>query len=192
MIPANTLRYGNMPVPYAVSWSAEQGHMHVATCPHIRCTALCDVDRRGEGKPVFGKPHMTRQREVIMKDLCDLCARPLKGRTKVSLSHAGEVVSGGAGLTVMQLEPMVHKDCAVLCLQHCPSLKRDIRNGTLFVRQVLQHRHQVALLTAAAVGQFTGEFRVGVAGHAKVELLRWKDRDMDWLLAGAAADERSA
>ncbi|KKX24337.1 hypothetical protein [Rhizobium sp. LC145] len=182
MTPGNLLHYGTMPVPFAALWSAEQGGIHVARCPHIDHLALCDVDRRGEGKPIFGKPHMGRQRQLIVNDLCDLCAKPLKARTKVSLSHAREVVSGGAGMTVMQVEPMVHKDCARTCVEHCPSLKHDIRNGTLFVRQVLKHRHQVALLAAAAVEEFTGERREGCAGHAKIELLRWKNRDLNWLM----------
>jgi len=182
MILASMLQYGAMPVPYAVLWSAEQGGMHVAHCKHIDRLALCDIDRRGEGKPVFGKPHMGRQRQLIVSDLCDLCARPLKGRTKVSLSHAREVISGEEGMAVMQVEPMVHKDCARVCVEHCPSLKRDIKGGTLFVRQVLRHRHQVALLTAAAVEEFTGARRNGVAGHAKIEILRWKDRGLGWLV----------
>jgi hypothetical protein len=84
-------------------------------------------------------------------------------------------------MCVMQVEPMVHKDCAVTCIEHCPSLKRDIRNGTLFVRQVLKHRHQIALLTSAAVEEFTGQRREGVSGHAKVELVRWIDRDLSWV-----------
>ena len=179
------LRYGAMPVPYVALWSGEQGHTHVAHCPHIGRLALCDVDRRGSGKPVFGKPHMGRQRELILNDLCDLCAKPLKGRTKVSLSHAREVLSGGDGPAVMQVEPMVHKDCAIICVEHCPSLKRDIRNGSFFIRQVLRHRHQVAMLTAAAVEEFTGTARTGIAGHAKVELVHWKLKDLDWLLNSA-------
>lgn len=186
MIHANIMTYGAMPVPYAALWSGEQGGTHIAICPHIDHVALCDVEKRGTGKPIFGKPHMGRQRHVIVSDLCDLCAKPLKARTKVSLSHARSVVSGAGGLTVMQVEPMLHKDCAAICVKHCPSLKRDIKAGTLFVRQILSHRHQVAMLTAAAVEEFTGTRREGVAGHAKVELLRWKERDLSWLEGGAA------
>jgi len=175
------INFGAVPVPYAASWTSEQGQMTVGICRHTKRLSICEPEGRGIGKPVFGKPHMNRQREVIMWDLCDLCAKPLKGRTKVSLSHAREVVSGGGGMCVMQVEPMVHKDCAVTCIEHCPSLKRDIRNGTLFVRQVLKHRHQIALLTSAAVEEFTGQRREGVSGHAKVELVRWIDRDLSWV-----------
>ena len=178
------LKYGGVPVPYAVLWSEEEAPgMHVAKCAHARAYACCQVkSARGAGKPRFGSPHMDRQREVIINEWCDVCAKPLKGRTKVSLSHAGHRMSG-TGLYVMQVEPMVHKDCAIICLQHCPSLKRDIANGTLFVRQVLKHRTQLAILSHAAVLEFTNEAHAGpVLGHAKVELLHWKDRDMTWLM----------
>ena len=158
--------------------------MHVALCPHARVLAVCDHEARGTGKPIFGKPHMTRQREVIVNQLCDLCARPLAGRTKISLSHATFRVSGAEGGCVMQVEPLVHKDCALICVEHCPSLKHDIKAGTLFVRQVHRHRTQLALLTDAAVEEFAGERRSGVVGHAKIELQRWTDRGLKWLEAG--------
>ena len=176
------LKYGGVPVPYAVQWSSEDdAGMHVARCAHARALACCNVDsKRGVGKPRFGTPHMDRQREVIINDWCDLCARPLKGRTKVSLSHAGPQMSG-TGLYILQVEPMVHKDCALICLNHCPSLKRDIDRGTLFVRHVIKHRTQLAVMTRAAVKEFANEERDGIVGHAKVELLHWKDKDMAWL-----------
>lgn len=180
------IQWGSVPVPYAALWSGEQGKMHVGTCRHTGHTACLDVEDRGSGKPVFGKPHMNRQREVIQNDLCDLCARPLKGRTKVSLSHSRPIASGASGLTVMQVEPMVHKDCAAVCIHHCPSLKRDVERGSLMVRQVLRHRVQFAVLTRAAVEEFTGAPASGVIGHAKVELLRWIDRELAWLEGGAA------
>lgn len=175
------LRWGNVPVPYAALWSSEVGRMHVAICPHIGKIACCDVSSRGDGKPVFGKPHMGRQREVIVNDLCDLCAKPLRLRTKVSLSHTREIITGAQGMAAMQVEPLLHKDCAAECVEYCPSLKRDIARGVLKVAQVFKHRHQVAILTEDAVKFFTGERMAGVAGHAKVDLMRWKDRDLEWL-----------
>lgn len=175
------IKWGNVPVPYAALWSAEEGKMTVDFCRHIKHLACCDAEARGAGKPIFGKPHMGRQRELIVNNLCDLCARPLKGRTKVSLSHARVSATGAEGACVMQVEPLVHKDCALVCVQHCPSLKRDIKAGTLFVRQVLKHRYQIALLATAAVQEFCAVSRDGVAGHAKVELQRWKERDLSWL-----------
>lgn len=179
------LRWGTLPVPYAALWSGEAGRMFIATCPHAGVPSLCDHGARGTGKPIFGKPHMTRQRELIISGRCDLCAKPLDGRTKVSLSHASFRVSGAEGGCIMQVEPLVHKDCALDCVRHCPSLKRDIEAGTLFVRHVLKHRVQLALLTEAAVEEFCGERRRGIVGHAKVELQRWRDRDLGWLESGS-------
>lgn len=187
MTPRNILRWGSVPVPYAALWSAEQGKMFIGRCQHIDHLALCDIEARGEGKPIFGKPHMGRQREMIVNDLCDICAKPLRHRTRISLSHARQVLTGGNGPCVMQVEPMLHRRCALISVEHCPSLKRDIASGTLFVRQVFKARHQVALLTQDACEEFCGERMAGVAGHAKVELQRWADRDLAWLLSSSAA-----
>lgn len=187
MADRSIIRYGNMPVPYTVLWSGEAGGMTIAHCPFANHLAMTDEPNRGAGKPLFGKPHMTRQREAIINDLCDLCGRSLKTRTKVSLSHARTIVTGAEGLAVLQVEPMIHRECAFVCVEECPSLKRDIQAGTLFVRQVAQHRTQLAILTEAAVEEFIGVRAKGIVGHAKVELLRWVDRDLDWLHQRATA-----
>jgi len=173
-------RYGNMPVPITVLWSAEEP-LHLAPCAHAGGkTAVCNGVAPGEGKPIFGKPHMQRHRQAIVDGLCDLCGKTLNQRTKVSLSHAREQ-PGADGLCVMQVEPLLHKACAAVSVRHCPSLKRDIKLGTLRVRQVNRYRVQLAQLTSAATFEFTGQCQPGAIGHAKVELLAWKDRTAEWL-----------
>lgn len=174
------LRYGDVPVPYTVAWSGEEGGAHLAVCPHVHRLAISQPVARGEGKPVFGKPHMQRQREVIADDLCDLCGKPLKNRTKVSLSHARPRANGATGLNILQVEPLLHKECAAVSVRHCPSLKRDIREGTLAIRQVTRHRTQFAMMSPEYVEQQTGTAAKAV-GHAKVELLAWRERDLAWL-----------
>lgn len=174
------LWYGKLPVPYAVSWSAEENPVFLDQCPHARRLAICQHDKRGQGKPIFGKPHMNRQREVIALDLCDLCAKPLKNRTKISLSHARSQPHGAAFMDVLQFEPLLHRECAAISIEHCPSLKRDIANGTLFVRQVMQHAVQFALFSEQGTFETTGERKIAVC-HAKVQLIKWKDRDMAWM-----------
>lgn len=180
------LKWGAIPVPYTALWSAEQGQMSVGECPIIGRYACVDVDARGQGKPIFGKPHMTRQRKVIFHDLCDLCAKPMKLHTRVSLSHARMTATGAGGPTILQVEPLLHKKCAAISAAHCPSLKRDIAAGTINIRHVLKHAVQFAVLTREACEEFTGERRSGVVGHAKVELLHWRDRNLAWLEGGAA------
>lgn len=175
------LSYGGIPVPWTVSWSAENiGGFHLAPCPFADGRrAICQAVAPGEGKPRFGAPHMQRQREAIARELCDLCGRPLKLTTKVSLSHA-RMRAGAEGPCVMQVEPMLHKACAAISMRHCPSLKRDLAAGTMFVRQVKRWRGQFALMSPVYVAEQTG-IEVMAVGHAKIELLAWIDRSPDWI-----------
>lgn len=172
--------YGGVPVPYTVSWSDEE-LFFLGRCPYSQKDAMRQPDKRGSGKPRFGKPHSDRQREVIALDLCDLCARPLKNRTKVSLSHAKAYPHGAEGWAVLQVEPMLHKECAAESVMHCPSLRRDVEAGSLMVRHVTRWRVQFAIMDEIYTEKMTGK-RVTAIGHAKVELLRWVDREASWLL----------
>ncbi len=174
--------YGGLPVPYTVSWTAEADSFFVAECPHAAMAAICQAEAIGQGKPRLGKPHSQRQREVITCGLCDLCARPLKLKTKVSLSHARVRLDGAEGACVMQVEPLLCRPCAKISLRHCPALKRDIADGSLMVRQVTRYRVQFAVMSEVYVAQLTGEHRKAI-GHAKVELQAWVDRDAAWLEA---------
>src|SRR3546814_4599977 len=65
---------------------------------------------------------------------------------------------------------MMHRKCAAVAIQHCPSLKRDVENGTLMIRQVLRYRVQCAIMSPEYVESETGE-AVKALGHAKIELL---------------------
>lgn len=174
-----TLRFGNTPVPYTASWSAEET-FSLGRCRYFGGVALCQAEAVGEGKPLFGKPHSQRQREAIALQLCDLCGRSLKASTKVSLSHARPQPHGAEGWAVLQVEPLLHKECAAESMRFCPSLRRDIVNASLFVRQVTRHRAQCAIMSAEYVESVTG-VAVKALGHAKVELIQWIDRDAAWL-----------
>ncbi|WP_029002801.1 hypothetical protein [Azorhizobium doebereinerae] len=178
---AEHLFFGKVPVPYTVSWSGEEG-MHVAPCRHAAGRrAICQGVARGEGRPLFGKPHAQRQREVIAEGLCDLCGNSLRNRTKVSLSHARPRANGATGLNILQVEPLLHKECAQISVRHCPSLRRDIRAGSLNIRIVTRHQAQFAIMDEIYTKQVAGA-AVRAIGHAKVELLAWKDQTIEWLL----------
>jgi hypothetical protein len=151
-----------------------------ARCPYAKAAAICQAVAPGSGRPRFGKPHSQRQRQAIAQGLCDLCAKSLKSRTKVSLSHAKVYGHGAEGPAVLQVEPLLHRECARISMAHCPSLKRDIRAGELRIRQVNRYRVQMAVMAPDYVEAIAGERRTAI-GHAKVELLRWIDRDLAWL-----------
>lgn len=173
------LMYGGVPVPYVASWSAEEP-IFLDRCPHARATAICQLQNRGVGKPLFGRPHMNRQREAIALGLCDLCGKSLRNRTKVSLSHARSRMNGAKALDVLQVEPMLHRECALISAKHCPSLRRDIRNGSMEVRQVSNYRVQFAIYSEQGTFEACGVRKKAVC-HAKVQLLAWKDRGAAWL-----------
>lgn len=160
---------------------AEDGTWFLGPCAYFeRRQALCQPEARGAGRPLFGKPHAQRQRETIALGLCDLCGRPLKLATKVSLSHARPQPHGADGWAVLQVEPMLHRACARKSMEHCPSLRRDLAHGTLMIRQVTRWRVQAAIMDRPYVLSLTGQ-DVKALGHAKVELLAWIDRDLAWL-----------
>jgi hypothetical protein len=184
-VSAQQLYFGNTPVPWTVGWSSEEVFW-VADCPFFKRPAIHQLSSPGSGKPLFGKPHGNRQRQAIAQCLCDLCGRPLKLSTKVSMSHARPVPHGAEGWAILQVEPMLHRECAATCIRLCPSLRRDLDQGSLIIRSVTRWRAQCAIMTAEYMRSVTGE-NVQALGHAKIELLEWIDRDLDWLTRQRAA-----
>lgn len=186
------LFYGAIRVPVTSSWEVED-HFYLDRCRWFKQVAICQDEATGpvptRGKALFGKPHMQRQRRAMAEGRCDICGRSLRTATKVSLSHARPQPHGAEGWAVLQVEPMMHRACARIAIEQCPSLRRDVANGTLCIRQVLRWRAQAAIMTEDYVEQITGQ-RVKALGHGKIELQHWRDRDAGWLaratMAGAA------
>lgn len=189
------LRYGNTRVPVTASWTGEE-RFYLDRCRWFGKLAICQdevfvgggmtIIRGGDhipGKPQFGKPHMQRQRRAMAEGRCDICGRSLRTATKVSLSHARPQPHGAEGWAVLQVEPMMHRACALEAVDQCPSLKRDVLAGTLRIRQVLRWHAQCAVMDADYVQSITGQHTKAL-GHGKIELLEWHDRDADWLLRG--------
>jgi hypothetical protein len=179
------LTYGGVPVPYTVSWTGEERHF-IAPCKYAdNRPAHCMAVAPGQGKPNFGKPHMNRQREVIGLDLCDLCGRSVSARTKVSLSHARLRHHGAEGPAILQVEPLLHRECAAISVRHCPSLKRDIAAGIVEIKQVTRYRVQFAIVDPEYVSLYVPDYHAQpherIVGHAKIELLDWVERDRRWL-----------
>lgn len=172
-------RFGATAVPWTVSWSDEED-FYLGRCPDFGKLAIRQKSSPGKGKPLFGKPHMDRQRQAMAHCLCDLCGRPLKLVTKVSLSHARQQPHGAEGWAVLQVEPLLHRACALESMRFCPSLKAQLADGHLRIRQVTRCRPQCAIMSAEYVETIVGEARKAL-GHGKIELLQWIDRDLAWL-----------
>lgn len=185
MSDKSLLTYGGVPVPYTASWTAEDAPMmiYLGVCPHARRTAIRQRHARGQGKPRFGTPHMDRQREVISLGLCDLCGKPLKARTRVSLSQARPQAHAATFGDILQVEPLLHKECAAESIRHCPSLRRQLRDGLLNIRQVRRSAVQFAIYSEQGTFEILGE-RTKAISHAKVQIIDWIDRELSWLSPG--------
>lgn len=170
-------RYGDLPVPWTVAWSSEE-EFYVDQCPWFKVPVICQKSAQGQGVPKFGQPHAMRQRQVMYQGLCDLCAKPLMNRTKVSLSGT---VKLSIFEFVVQGEPLLHRECALESFKHCPSLKRQAANGRLNIRQIFQYR---AKLTPAGPDDRAKVplCKLPLLGAlAVIEIMSQTERDLHWL-----------
>ena len=154
-------------------WSAEEEYF-VGICPWFKMPAICQKEAQGQGVPKFGRPHAVRQRKMMLFGLCDICAKPLRGSTKISMSNFGRDFPEGRVVT--QVEPLLHVECAKLSLQHCPSLQRQMEEGRLRIKQVFRYRARCLRAQpedrANYVPDYTGPDIIGLAA---IDLLSWRD-----------------
>jgi hypothetical protein len=173
------LAYGNTPVPWTVAWS-EEGEYHIGECRAFGVPAICQRQAQGVGTPRFGEPHNDRQRWCMARSLCDLCARPLRNGTKISLSNFVGNLPPDAVLPCM--EPLLHAECARISVAHCPALRRQLRDGRLVVRQVFRFRARPLRASPEHIEHaLPGYVGPPVLGLAAVDLLSWLDVTPQWL-----------
>ena len=105
-------------------WTGERDQGWLAPCRHAEGRlALHAPELPGTGRPMFLNPHPVRQRRAMALMLCDICAKPLRNRTKHLLSPGRYVVVGDRALRGYQ-EPCVCADCLPLARQWCPHVQR--------------------------------------------------------------------
>jgi hypothetical protein len=105
-------------VPWNAAWSAEETY-EVRPCRWAGGKlALWSPHLPGEGKPVFARPHMVRQRRSIAEMRCTVCGEktPPGDRWWFQL---GDVKDGW----FMTSEAPVHHLCAEFSLKVCPHLR---------------------------------------------------------------------
>lgn len=104
-------------VPWNAAWSAEQ-RFEVRPCRWAEGKpALWSPHRPGEGRPIFAKPHVVRQRRSIAQYLCTVCGEK---------TPAGDRYWFGLGEFrdewFLTTEAPVHKRCAEHARTVCPHL----------------------------------------------------------------------
>lgn len=178
------ISYGDFPVPYSAAWTVESSFF-IAPCKYANgMNALHQNAAPGQGKPTFAKPHMNRQRESIAMGLCDICALPMRNRTKVSMSEDTWTDVQGVRMPLV-IEPLCCRTCAAVAVKHCPHLKRRIDAGDIIVRQVYKYDVVFSTLTGDATMEFCGVHAPGTIGHLKMRLRKSQLRSLHWITGDA-------
>jgi hypothetical protein len=126
-------------VPWVTSWSAE-AMTGVNRCPSVDgLPAVGQQDRPGQGRPLYSRNHLFRQRRSVREMLCPMCGDPTHAPDRWSQTGrwttAGEVRTLGLGnwlpadfkderplFNAGAIAPL-HRACAERALTHCPHLK---------------------------------------------------------------------
>ncbi|MFI4965554.1 MAG: hypothetical protein ACHP9T_09325 [Caulobacterales bacterium] len=137
MATLSSLKIG-VDVPWVTSWSAEPT-TGVASCPSIDgALAIGQAERPGQGKPLYSRNHLFRQRKSVREMLCPMCGQPTPDHDRWSQTArwttAGELRAKGLGvwlppefaddrrlLDAGAIAPL-HRACAEAALARCPHL----------------------------------------------------------------------
>jgi len=107
-------------VPWNASWTAEDSY-EVRNCRWASgMPAMWSPHRPGEGRPIFAKPHMVRQRRSIAEMRCTVCGEKTDPFDRWWF-RLGNKIEGWALATT---EAPVHYACAKIAMGLCPHLKR--------------------------------------------------------------------
>jgi hypothetical protein len=115
-------------VPWSVSWSGEQKFRLVPSRVEAGKLEVDQIERPGDGFPIFAVNHTGRNRRGLVQLLCHVCGRPTSaGDRWIFPAQTGAMVTlwdggRGYGLNV----PPVHRACAERSAIQCPHLSRQL------------------------------------------------------------------
>ena len=126
-------------VPWVTSWSEEPVGL-VGPCPSVDSVmAVGQASRPGQGKPLYSRNHLFRQRRSVREMLCPMCGQPTQAGDR--WSQTGRWTTAGAlrergfaqalPAALEDARPLLdagaiaplHLACAERALLHCPHLK---------------------------------------------------------------------
>lgn len=133
-----------LPVPYINCWGDEvdEHAWRIDTDPNVREPVFFTGGTRGEGDAFLAKQCLQRQRECVIKELCQVCRRRLTHKwlfvwsastAKVELEVAGTTVEVPA-----VSEPFMCTKCVPYVLSICPGVRR--RLDELLIMRVRHHK----------------------------------------------------
>jgi hypothetical protein len=156
-----TDRFGR-PVPYVNRWgdSDDPSRYSIAYDPHVRRQAVFIADYGDT--PDFLHQSMQRQRECVMRGLCQVCARPVpwNRRLLVVSKISTEVVVENDVELRMITEPWLDPECAAFAIEKCPGLiRRRTAEDLVLVTADDPHRLQAVVSSGWLKGPLEEESR---------------------------------
>lgn len=160
-------------VPWVVSWSAEDRY-EIRPCRYaVGKLALWSPHKPGEGRPIFAKPHMVRQRRSIAEMRCTICGEQTERPDQWWFPRGGWQDGWW-----MSTEAPVHLACAELAMQSCPVLRASGEPPIRFPRGS-------TVLSSIVGGPATDrDFGVQIAGRRVVGHLKLAWRNPSAFLKG--------
>jgi hypothetical protein len=150
--------------PWNASWTAEDEY-DIRPCRWAGGKlAIWSPHRPGEGRPVFAKPHMVRQRRSVAEYRCTVCGEKTPPHDRWTFWLGDTTIPGWAFVTT---EAPVHAACAEKAMRACPHL-RDLR--------ATPERWQTpdAVLTAIVGGMATErDYGVNIRGRKVIGHLKF-------------------
>ena len=126
-------------VPWVTSWSGETIG-GPAPCPSVDgAVAIQQLERPGQGRPLYSKNHLFRQRRSVRELLCPMCGEPTRdgdrwtqtGQWTTAANYRAHGLGGWLPATMADDQPLLglgavaplHRACAERSLTQCPHLK---------------------------------------------------------------------
>jgi hypothetical protein len=176
-------------IPYVAAWSSEEP-AEVRPEPLVEGRpAIFSSGAHGDGRPVLGKLHEGRQRECVVRRLCQVCRTPIPHGGIAMGSH--EWTSWKGRRVPLYTEPPACLACAALALSHCPGLRRAQASGAFPVYRVRGYE-LVAQLVGRNFAQALQEQipAGGAVGYVKAALTRYVATSPASIAAAAARVRR--
>jgi hypothetical protein len=140
--------YKGVTVPYIAAWSREDVPLDEDALPRLRTGPgivpylvypdenSADRDRHGilwrratwapgEGRALFARVHVTRQRRVMLRGSCQICTAPAELWMTAAPGWQAHLDQRGPDAPFLTEDPPVCRSCAVIAAGSCPRLRGD-------------------------------------------------------------------
>jgi hypothetical protein len=112
-------------VPWSVAWSGEKAFRLQPSTIFPGMIEVSQVERPGEGVPIFRGVHVDRQRRAMANNLCHVCGEPTPAHDRwiFPVASGGMVTLADGTERYGSHVPPLHAACARRAQHQCPNLK---------------------------------------------------------------------